>query len=316
MPSVYCFVFVYLISFVIVLEGQDWFLVWLGLEINMMSFLMLIYRRYDVGVIESCMSYFFIQSVGSAIFIGMFYVSMCFLSGVLILILSYKIGAGPFFYWFPSMCMGIDWVSCYILMLFQKIIPLLLASLFVHWVMWVVIMLSLIMGVLGSFNQVNIKSLMAYSSIHHLGWIFMIMMSLNLSWVLYLFVYGLVLLSVVMLLISDEIVNLSLVYLSSMKLVFMMSMLSMAGMPPLLGFFLKWMALMNVVSMNILLLFMLVLVSVVMLYVYMRIVYDVFMGGEVEWNFNYEMLVVNSNMEVLSVVGVFVGIILGFYMIM
>lgn len=311
-PSIYCFLFIYLISFIIVIRREDWFLVWMGLEINIMSFLILIYRRYRIGVVESCLKYFFIQRIGSVLFIRIFYLNYYIVGRILFLILRFRIGAGPFFYWFPSICSSIDWISCYILIIFQKIIPLLLIGIFIHWILWFVVIVSLIMGVLGSFNQRNIKQLIAYSSIHHLGWIIIIIMGgRRMRWLLYLILYILVLFRVVGLLLKDDVIDLSTIFESKYKTIFMIRILRIAGIPPLLGFFLKWIALIRIVEINIIYLMILVLVSIVILYIYIRIVYDVFIGGGIEICEDFILFEKISNMEILSIVGILIGVVVG-----
>nr|YP_009058773.1 NADH dehydrogenase subunit 2 [Plexippus paykulli]AIM52639.1 NADH dehydrogenase subunit 2 [Plexippus paykulli] len=313
-PSLMFFMFLYLMSFGMVLGGEDWFLIWLGLEINMMSFLILLYRRYDMSVIESCMKYFFIQSLGSALLISILYGGGGVLGSMSSLILGFKIGAGPFYYWFPSVCSGLNWGSCFMLMLFQKVLPLCLIFMLIHWVIWIIISISLVMGVLGSFNQSSMSELMAYSSIHHLGWILIIVMNSSLSWMIYLMVYGFVLLSVVLLMISNEVVNFNEMFMSESKVWFVVSMLSMAGMPPLLGFFLKWMALINVISFGLFYVLALVLVSVIMLYVYLRVVYDCVMGGGVE--VSWVLLKDRTQYGLMIDMSGMLGVVVGLYFVM
>lgn len=274
-----------------------------------MSFLILIYKRYRIIMGESCLKYFFIQRMGSSLFISFFYLQKFFIRGGLIFILRLKIGAGPFFFWFPSLCSGLDWVSCYFLMLFQKILPLVLIFLFVHWILWLIVVIRLVFGVLGSFNQRNIKYLLAYSSIHHLGWIIIVGILSNTSWILYLIIYGVVLFSVVVLLFKDDIIDLRYFYISKYKVIYIVRILSIGGIPPLLGFYLKWIALINIVNLGIVYLFILIIVSVIMLYVYIRIMYDVFIGGGVELIYNWKDLEYNNNIEVIRIIGIIVGFI-------
>lgn len=315
-PSIYCFVFMYLIRFLIVMRREDWFLVWIGLEINIISFLVLIYRRYEVGEVESCLKYFFIQRLGSALLVGIFFLNYYILGSFISLILSYRIGAGPFFYWFPSLCSGIEWRSCFILIFLQKILPLLLIRLFIHWVIWFVVIVGLFIGVLGSFNQRNIKQLMAYSSIHHLGWIILVIIMKGFGWLLYLVLYGLVLFRVVCLLIKDNIVDLSVIYTSKRKFLFVIGLLRIAGIPPLLGFFLKWMALVIIVEVSLLYILMLIVVSIVILYIYIRIVYDVLIGGGMENCEDYIIYYYGSNVETISVIGIILGSVMGIILIL
>lgn len=307
-PSVYCFLFLYLIRFVVVIRREDWFLIWVGLEINIISFLILIYKRYRIIIGESCLKYFFIQRLRSSLFVRFFYINRFEIGGIIPLILSLKIGAGPFFFWFPSLCLGLDWISCYILILFQKILPLVLIFIFIHWVLWFIIRIRLIIGVLGSFDQRNIKYLIAYSSIHHLGWILIVGMIKNVRWILYLVIYGLVLYSVVILLLKDNVINLIYLYTSKCKMVFVIILLSIGGVPPLLGFYLKWIALINIIDVRIIYLFILIVVSVVMLYIYIRIGYDVFIGGGINLSLSWGYYKYMERIEVLRVAGLVFGI--------
>nr|YP_009158049.1 NADH dehydrogenase subunit 2 [Carrhotus xanthogramma]AKH36465.1 NADH dehydrogenase subunit 2 [Carrhotus xanthogramma] len=306
----------YLVSFIIVMSSEDWFLIWLGLEVNMMSFLILVYRRDSMSSIECCMKYFFIQGLGSALLIGFFYMNKYGGVGIINMILSFKIGAGPFFYWFPSMCSGLTWVSCYVLMVLQKMLPLFLISLSIHWILWLVLMMSLVLGVVGSFNQSNIKQLLAYSSIHHLGWIMIIMMSGSVNWMLYLVMYSFMLLGIILVLVENEVVDLHMMYKCKGSMWFSIGMLSLAGMPPLLGFFLKWMALSYLTDMMYYIA-MLIVASVIMLYVYMRLMYDIIMMGGVKSSWiEVDESMFTYNYDIVSMVGLLLGVMMGIMLIM
>lgn len=314
-PSIYLYIYIYLISFIIVMGREDWFLIWVGLEINIISFLIIVYRRYRVGVIESCLKYFFIQRVGSVLIIVLFYLNNYSVGGTMLIVLRYKIGGGPFFFWFPNICAGLDWVSCYVLIFLQKFLPLLLISVFDHWLIWIIINVSLLIGILGSFNQRGIKELIAYSSVHHLGWIILVIMLMgNLGWIIYLILYRVVLLSLVVFLKYNNIVDLSIMYISRDKFIFILCIISIAGVPPFLGFFLKWMALIRVFD-NLLYIILLVVASVLILYIYVRIVYDVYMFKGI---INYRIFKINGliyNIESVRLGGILLGVFLCIYLL-
>ena len=87
-----------MLRFIIVLRCQDWFLIWFGLELNIIRFIILIYKRYSIISVESCLKYFFVQSLGSAIFISLFYFRGEVINVLGSIILTYKLGGGPFFF--------------------------------------------------------------------------------------------------------------------------------------------------------------------------------------------------------------------------
>nr|YP_010954973.1 NADH dehydrogenase subunit 2 [Cheiracanthium brevispinum]WMX19906.1 NADH dehydrogenase subunit 2 [Cheiracanthium brevispinum] len=316
MPSFFLFIVLYIISFFFVLGCNDWFLLWLSLEINMISFIMLIYKRYDLYNLESCYKYFFIQSMSSAFFLSLLFFNSFKMSFLVLMLLSLKIGAGPFFFWFPSVVKGINWISGFLLMTFQKIIPLLIMSMFIGSLLWLIGIMSLLIGVFGSFNQINIKELMAYSSVHHLGWIISCMMIDNMYWFMYLFVYGMMLAGVIYVLIDEEIINLIMINKIKGKWWFLLSMMSMGGMPPLLGFFLKMVTLYYIFMLDIFYVMFLLLMSVIMFYVYIRMLYDIMMGYkyEVMWSMN----IMSKNYykkDYFSFIGILLMMMLGLLML-
>nr|YP_009349338.1 NADH dehydrogenase subunit 2 [Agelena silvatica]APZ83998.1 NADH dehydrogenase subunit 2 [Agelena silvatica] len=309
------FFVLYIYSFIMVVGSDDWLIIWMGLEVNMMSFLFLFYRKKSMNNIESCMKYFFIQSLGSALFIGVvyLYISSDWVSSC---ILSYKLGAGPFFFWFPSVIDGLNWVGAFFLMTFQKILPLVLLIMFISWVVWFILIVSLVVGVLGSFNQSKMKFLFAYSSIHHLGWLLMCSFVDNGIWFFYLLMYGMVL-SVVFMMYYYEIDSFMDIMKWKNKWWFFLGVMSMAGVPPLLGFFLKWLAFYYILNINLYLVVMMVLMSVIMFYIYVRVVYDIMVGGVFNIGWCYTMYNCHYffSLDFLMFLGVFIGSILGLMML-
>nr|YP_010252251.1 NADH dehydrogenase subunit 2 [Desis jiaxiangi]QTX95124.1 NADH dehydrogenase subunit 2 [Desis jiaxiangi] len=314
-PSLSIFVILYVISFYMVLNTDDWFVIWLGMEINMFSFVLLIFRRNNKMCVESCLKYFFIQSLGSAIIMFFFYFGKEMFLCMGGMMMSYKMGIGPFYFWFPSICEGLNWWSNFMLMFFQKIIPLMLLMIFVSWVIWLVILMSLMIGGLGSFNQDNLKRLMAYSSIHHGGWMLLCEMVSKMLWAIYLAMYGLIICPIVVGLSKMKVESMKEIMKWSKKWWFFGGILSMGGIPPLLGFFLKWMTFYFMEMFNILMILYLLMMSILMFYIYMRIVYDLMMGesSNIGWFFmkgNVDMW----NGDMFSIVGMMMGF--GFMLLM
>nr|YP_009107069.1 NADH dehydrogenase subunit 2 [Oxytate striatipes]AIT96917.1 NADH dehydrogenase subunit 2 [Oxytate striatipes] len=277
--SLFLYFLMYLISFHLVMNSDDWFLIWLGLEVNMIMFIIFIYNQYDMNSFELCLKYFFIQSLGSGMFMGMFYLGMENLKSAVCLIMSYKIGAGPFFFWFPSLSMMVFWVFYFVLLTFQKFIPLILMNVFMDYLMVLIGLMSLFIGVFGSFNQNNLKRLLAYFFIFHLGWIIMCNMTGDFAWMMYMFMYMLMLGPLVFFLKYNNVVFLGELIKLKYMFFFMFLMLSMGGMPPMLGFFVKWYALSVMKFLSYYVFLVLVILSVVMFYIYFRLLYDYLLDG-------------------------------------
>nr|UXF58255.1 NADH dehydrogenase subunit 2 [Philodromus sp.] len=284
MPSFFLFILIYFLSFMYVLCIDDWILVWFGMELNMMSYIVLIYKRYSILVMESCLKYFIIQSLGSAIFLMMIYSNFIEVS-LVSFILSYKLGVGPFYYWFPSLCSGLNWIACFYLMTIQKIIPLFLLSMFTNKFMWFIIIISLLVGIFGAFNQVDIKQLLAYSSIHHVGWIMYLFYSKDMLWMWYLLIYFMILMNIFIFLMKYDIFIISILMSCKNIFWFMVGILSLGGLPPFLGFFLKWIAFYYIIDVSLLIMVFLIFISVGMLYIYMRMLYDMLMLNSINMGF-------------------------------
>nr|YP_010626554.1 NADH dehydrogenase subunit 2 [Cheiracanthium insigne]WBK17742.1 NADH dehydrogenase subunit 2 [Cheiracanthium insigne] len=306
------FLFMYIISFVLVLSCNDWFILWLGLEMNMICYIMLIYKRYDLMNLESCYKYFFLQSLSSAFFLMLLFINFFKINVLVLMMLMLKMGAGPFYFWFPSVVNGMNWVSGFLLMSIQKFMPLLIVTMFIEPILWKIGLISLFIGMYGSFNQINIKMLVAYSSIHHLGWMLVCMMVDNLYWLLYLFIYSLLLISIIYLLIDEEIISIMMIYKMKNKWWFVTGMLSMAGMPPLLGFFLKMLTLHYIFMIDIFYVILLLLMSVVMFYIYIRLLYMIIMGysDEMMWS---SLIIGNKYLksDVFSLLGMLILLMIG-----
>nr|YP_009680078.1 NADH dehydrogenase subunit 2 [Parachtes romandiolae]QDP17904.1 NADH dehydrogenase subunit 2 [Parachtes romandiolae] len=269
-------VFVYIYSFYLVFGFEEWFVVWLGLELNMISFLMLGHMMNNIMVIEAMVKYFFIQSLASGVIMGMMYFGWNFV--VWSMVLTMKMGLGPFFGWYIKVVKSFTWWVNYILMVFQKIILLTLVLEIVSMFVFYVGLLSLFVGVVGVFGQVNMKSLMGYSSVFHGGWMFMLMEEKSVIWWLYFVFYALMMLGVISFLSSQLFLSIY-VSIGLSKGGFILMMLNLAGIPPFTGFIMKWLSFYFLWMFDYWLLVLMVLMSVVMLYAYFRFVYDIFMGS-------------------------------------
>lgn len=313
LPSLIIFFFIYFVRFILVINMDDWFLIWFGLELNILRFLVLIYDRNRLWNIESCLKYFFIQSLGSAVLIGGYYLREGYFEIISSLILGYKIGGGPFFFWFPSVCGGISWVSCYILITFQKFLPLYLLMDIMGWWIWILIVVRLVIGVIGRYNQTNMKCLIAFSSVHQIGWLIICLYIGKTVWLIYYVLYIFILFIVIFKVSKYNIVNLLMIGELKCKLWIVLIIMNLGGVPPLLGFFIKWYGLYHFIRINFFLVIFMVFLSVTILYVYLRICYRIMLSQNiiVRWFYKRNFMkygILNMRaIELIMVMGVFFG---------
>nr|YP_009648953.1 NADH dehydrogenase subunit 2 [Acisoma panorpoides]QDA21641.1 NADH dehydrogenase subunit 2 [Acisoma panorpoides] len=296
-PSNFIFILSLVSGTFISISSSSWLGMWMGLEMNLLSFIPLINKNKSPYETESAMKYFLVQAMASVLFIvavlmnEMTEFSMNIHSYLISMALMTKMGAAPFHFWFPTVMEGLDWMSCFILMTWQKLAPFILISYkIINNLMILTIFMSTLVGSVGGLNQNSIRKMMAYSSISHLGWMLSAMLISNNLWFMYFIIYSLLNLAVIYIFYSQSMNNLSQSYFiknnPTVKFSMMVSMLSLAGLPPFLGFLPKWMVIQNLVMQKsfFILLFM-VMTTLMTLYFYMRMMFSsfLFMNQEIKW---------------------------------
>nr|YP_010253718.1 NADH dehydrogenase subunit 2 [Cochylimorpha cultana]QTZ18140.1 NADH dehydrogenase subunit 2 [Cochylimorpha cultana] len=285
------FMFILFFSTMVSISSNSWFGCWIGLEINLLSFIPLISNSKNLLSSEASLKYFLIQSIASINFLFIILIKMLFMNFEMNNIISMmmnssllmKMGSAPFHFWFPNIMEGLSWFNCFILMTWQKISPLILLSyyFFINFLILILI-LNVIIGAIGGLNQTSLRKILAFSSINNLGWMLSsIMISENL-WMFY-FMFYMFLNSIMCLLFfifnTFFINQLFTMYMNSMiKLSLLMNFLSLGGLPPFIGFFPKWMVI-NFMLKNkfFILTFIFIMMSLIMLLYYIRIIYSSFM---------------------------------------
>lgn len=299
---------IYILRIIFTLSCRDWFLMWVGLELNIISFIALVYDRNSRGV-EVRIKYFFIQRLGSGILILIFFTEFFWFDYIRLRVLSYKMGGGPFYFWFPSICERLGWGSCLLLITIQKILPLLLITFLVRIFLWFIIITRILLGAIGSINQKRVKRLLGFSSVHHIGWIIIGNFIGGGVCIIYLIIYRLMILGVLIRLWKGKILELGRLKIRRSKWSFSLGILSLGGMPPMLGFYLKWWFFFNLIIIDFSLLFFIVVMSVLIFYVYLRIVYRIIIGRarNKSWRIINEKKI---RWDIVYLVGVNTGVIM------
>nr|YP_010946674.1 NADH dehydrogenase subunit 2 [Malaccina discoidalis]WGO57392.1 NADH dehydrogenase subunit 2 [Malaccina discoidalis] len=292
---------------IITISSNSWLGAWMGLEINLLSFIPIMYNNNNTLSAEASLKYFMIQALASSCimftiivwsilknsFPGMYENSTfnMLISPPLLM----KAGGAPFHWWFPSVMEGLNWLNCLILMTIQKLAPLTLISylLIPNLYNSTIILLSALVGSIGGYNQISMRKILTYSSINHLGWMIMAMSINTQMWIFYFKMYTLLVTTV---LIIVYVFNISfinqLMHLkkeTTMKFLLLSSLLSLGGLPPFLGFYPKWMIIQNITSNNqVILMLTMVMLTLLTLYYYLRITYSSFLMliSQLNWEIN------------------------------
>nr|UAM92215.1 NADH dehydrogenase subunit 2 [Branchinecta gaini] len=255
-----------IISYILILSSSSWMGLWMALELNTLSFTPILVKSDK----EVSIKYFLIQSLASVLFLsGVLHPNMenCIVIGLLL-----KIGVAPLHLWIPSLSKFMQWNSLLFLLTLQKLGPL-WGVLMLNFTSTNVIILSALIGSIGGITQSNIRLLLSYSSIAHLAWIFLCMTSMSMVST-YFLVYCLINSVLIFLLYSLELSSIGQMWTPislSSKLALISSLLSMGGLPPLLGFMIKWMALESQMP-SVFVIFTLIFSSCFSLFFYIKIV--------------------------------------------
>jgi len=273
-----------LLSIFLALRRNSWLTCWLIIEINLMMFIPYLCNVNKIGI-SIPIKYFLIQCMGSIILlvgiivsiINIFSYSLIRMSPIIILAIIVKSGIPPFHFWFPQILERCNEIQIILLLTLQKVIPLTFIRYNLNEILILMAFLSSIVGAIGGFRQNSVKKIIAYSSIVHGGWVILsIILNLLIS-IIYFFCYRI--LSVIMLFMFKYLFLINIRHSSfSMelhtKILIVFNLISLGGMPPLLGFLNKLIVIIVRVKINLIILIIsMVIVSLVSLTYYIRISY-------------------------------------------
>nr|YP_010527064.1 NADH dehydrogenase subunit 2 [Gastropacha populifolia]UXR12401.1 NADH dehydrogenase subunit 2 [Gastropacha populifolia] len=283
------FLFILIFSTLISITSNSWFGCWIGLEINMLSFIPLISNSNNLLMSEASLKYFLTQSIASINFLFSILIKMTmlknfdfnnFLSIMINSSLLMKMGSTPFHFWFPNIIEGLSWFNSFMLMSWQKITPMILVSYYMNNnFLFIIVIFNVIIGAIGGLNQTSLRKLMTYSSINNLGWMISAMMISENIWFFYFIIYSFlisIMLFMFYMLNMFFINQLFIINLNSLiKINLFINFLSLGGLPPFIGFLPKWIIINFLINNKMFLLsFIFILMSLIMLFFYIRIIYS------------------------------------------
>nr|YP_009563816.1 NADH dehydrogenase subunit 2 [Parnassius apollonius]QAX90605.1 NADH dehydrogenase subunit 2 [Parnassius apollonius] len=321
------FYFILFFSTLISISANSWLGCWIGLEINLLSFIPLISNSKNLLSSEAALKYFLTQSIASINFLFSILLKMIILKNfeinnlISILINSsmlMKMGSTPFHFWFPNIIEGLSWFNCFILMTWQKISPMILLSYYMNYNFLMFIMIfNVIVGTMGGINQTSLRKLMSFSSINNLGWMLAALTMTENLWIFYLMMYSFLISIMCFFFNMMNMYYINQLFIMNMKfslkMFLLINFLSLGGLPPFLGFFPKWIII-NFLIMNKLFIisFIFIMMSLIMLFFYIRIMYSSIMFNylKMKWykNFmkNYLLLIMNI-LSMISLLGMIIS---------
>nr|ACJ03833.1 NADH dehydrogenase subunit 2 [Stegana quadrata] len=317
------FVIVMMMGSLITITSNSWLGAWMGLEINLLSFIPLMSDNNNLMSSEASLKYFLVQALAStvllfAIILMMmknnvnYEIKLSYISSIMLSALLLKSGAAPFHFWFPNIMEGLSWMNCLMLMTWQKIAPIMLIShVNIKMLMMTSIILSVIIGSLGGLNQSSLRKLMAFSSINHLGWMLMALNSNESIWLMYLLMYSFLSFTLTFMFNNFKIFHFnqmfSLFFNSKiLKFTLFLNFLSLGGLPPFLGFMPKWIVIQQLsLSNQYFMLTILMMTTLITLFFYLRICYSAFMLNYYENNWSICMEMNNMNYNLYLVMSFF-----------
>nr|YP_009684647.1 NADH dehydrogenase subunit 2 [Exorista japonica]YP_010432105.1 NADH dehydrogenase subunit 2 [Winthemia sumatrana]QDR25213.1 NADH dehydrogenase subunit 2 [Exorista japonica]USW04702.1 NADH dehydrogenase subunit 2 [Winthemia sumatrana] len=307
------FLSILMMGTLISISANSWLSTWMGLEINLLSFIPLMSDNKLMSS-ESSLKYFLIQALASSVLLfsiilfllnlnkinSNYLMEMMIFSSLLL-----KSGSAPFHFWFPNVMEGLSWMNALILLTWQKIAPLMLISYIIYKPLMIIsIILSSMIGALGGLNQTSLRKLMAYSSINHLSWMLSAMYMSNILWMIYFLFYSFLTFMMIFLFNMFKISHMNQLfslffYSKVMKFFLFFNLLSLGGLPPFLGFFPKWMVIQSLTINNqSFLLMIMILMTLITLYFYIRLTYSAFMLNYYENNWMNNSIYKSMNMKI------------------
>nr|AAP72085.1 NADH dehydrogenase subunit II [Craugastor mimus] len=278
------------------ISSHHWMLAWLGLEINTLAIIPLMLKHPHPRAIEAATKYFLTQASASAMILfscttnawthgewAITSTTSTIPMNLLTIAIMMKLGVAPLHFWMPDVLQGLTLPTGLILSTWQKLPPMALllqssqsTSL---GLLLTTGLLSSTIGGWGGINQTQIRKILAYSSISHLGWMMLVLKTSPQLALLNFLIYVIITSTLFMTLTCINAKNTSEVMLSwsktpSLTSLALLTLLSLGGLPPLTGFLPKWMITQEMIKQHLTLLAYFMLLSTLLsLFFYLRLSY-------------------------------------------
>nr|QJU11684.1 NADH dehydrogenase subunit 2 [Hybognathus amarus] len=276
--------------------SSHWLLAWMGLEINTLAIVPLMAQHHHPRAVEATTKYFLTQATAAAVILfasttnawitgewDMASMSDPIATAMILAALALKIGLAPMHFWMPEVLQGLDLLTGLILSTWQKLAPLALiiqtAQAFDPLLLTALGLTSTLVGGWGGLNQTQLRKILAYSSIAHMGWMIIVLQYAPQLTLLALLTYVLMTSAAFLMLklsYATKVGTLATTWSKSPLLTATAALvlLSLGGLPPLTGFMPKWLILQELTKQGLpLAATLMALAALISLYFYLRLCY-------------------------------------------
>nr|AAL66439.1 NADH dehydrogenase subunit 2 [Orthochromis polyacanthus] len=256
----------------ITFTSSHWVLAWMGLEMNTLAIIPLMAQHHHPRAVEATTKYFLTQAAAAATLLFAS-ITNAWLTGqweiqqmthplpstMIIIALALKIGLAPLHAWLPEVLQGLYFTTGLILSTWQKLAPFALILQLQPSNSTLLIILgiaSTLVGGWGGLNQTQLRKILAYSSIAHLGWMILILQFSPSITLLTLLTYFTMTFSAFLMFKLNKSMNINTLATSWAKAPTLTALaplvlLSLGGLPPLTGFMPKWLILQELTKQNL-----------------------------------------------------------------
>nr|YP_009003536.1 NADH dehydrogenase subunit 2 [Indotyphlus maharashtraensis]AGZ19022.1 NADH dehydrogenase subunit 2 [Indotyphlus maharashtraensis] len=277
-------------------SSSHWLLAWMGLEINTLAIIPLMTKHHHPRATEASTKYFLTQATASTLILfstltnawmtGQWELKeMSTLpSNMLTVAIMMKLGVAPMHFWLPEVLQGVDLTTGLILTTWQKLAPMSLIFMIYNSLnpnlMMLLGLLSVLVGGWSGLNQTQLRKIMAFSSIAHMGWMMTILPFSQTLFILNLSLYLMMTLAMFLMLKYFNVTKFNSLSLSWSKTPTLAAsstiiLLSLGGLPPTTGFMPKWLILHELTKQHLLVMATVMAISALLsLFFYLRLSYS------------------------------------------
>nr|ABY63876.1 NADH dehydrogenase subunit 2 [Urochroa bougueri] len=243
-------------------SSNHWVMAWTGLEINTLAIIPLISKFHHPRATEAAIKYFLTQAAASTLLLfssminawhtgqwDITQLSHPTSSLLLTTAIAMKLGLVPFHFWFPEVLQGSPLITAMLLSTVMKFPPITILLLTSHslnpTLLTTMAIASTALGGWMGLNQTQIRKVLAFSSISHLGWMAITLIYNPKLTLMTFYLYCIMTGTTFLTLNTTKSLKLPAMMTSWVKApvlntTLMMTLLSLAGLPPLTGFLPKW----------------------------------------------------------------------------